>query len=262
MVGSALFHGALLVLFLWVGLSYYEPKPEDGILINFGTTAEAFGQVAEPTQKTSKPQTQPEQSQEPAEESALTQDITEAPALPDQKKIKPQEKKPENAKETEPVKEPEEELEPEPEPQPSESLQKLLEKTKNSRSGGEGNTKGSGDQGKPEGDPNSNNRSGAGGGAGGDGNYLLGSRQARQKPKPNYPCADEGRVVVRIYVDRSGAVVRAIPGDKVPNGPASTTTSSCLYDQARKAAMRTTWEPDSEAAEQQAGYIIYNFKKQ
>jgi hypothetical protein len=67
--------------------------------------------------------------------------------------------------------------------------------------------------------------------------------------------------VVKIYVNREGKVTRAIPGEKVPKGPATTTTSSCLFEKAKAAAMRTTWQGDSDAPATQIGFIIYNFQK-
>ena len=68
-------------------------------------------------------------------------------------------------------------------------------------------------------------------------------------------------MVVRVYVDRAGKVFKAIPGDAIENGPASTTSASCLLDEAKNAALKTTWQPDPKAKEQQIGYIIYNFSK-
>ena len=38
LLGSIAFHLLLLLIFLFFGLTYYEPKPEDGILINFGNS--------------------------------------------------------------------------------------------------------------------------------------------------------------------------------------------------------------------------------
>ena len=65
----------------------------------------------------------------------------------------------------------------------------------------------------------------ANGGGGGNGNYRLGNRKALDTPKPKYQCDDEGRVVVKIYVDRRGIVTRATPGERVTNGPGTTTAS-------------------------------------
>jgi outer membrane biosynthesis protein TonB len=263
-------HLALLLLFLFVGLSYYEPKPEDGILINFGNSATGLGQEASgapvsqvQTKQPAAADAQPETSTpSPSNENTVaTQNVVEAPSLATNEKPKNQtEKKKPTPKPTETTKEPAKEK---PDPQPSNELQKLLQSTQNAKSGGEGVKKGAGDQGDPDGDKNSPNRTGSGGGgAGGQGNYRLGGRQALQKPTPDYPCSDQGRVVVKIYVNQSGQVTRAVPGERVPGGSATTTTSSCLYSQAKAAALKTTWQAKADAPDLQIGYIIYNFKKQ
>ena len=261
LISTLVVHLGLLILFLFVGLTYYDPKPEDGILINFGNSETGLGQEYQ-TPTNSSPQ--PQQSQTEVQESdVLTQDVEDAPTIQAQEDPKPIEKKKEQKPNDSQTEKPEtrpEEIK-DPEPQPSDELQKMLDLTKNSKSGGEGISESGGDQGREDGDPNSNSYSGNGGGGSGDGNYLLGNRQALQKPKPNYPCTEEGRVVVKIYVDKNGKVVRAVAGERVPGGSASTTTSTCLYEQARRAAMKTTWQPDRDAADQQSGYIIYNFKK-
>lgn len=252
-------HGALFILFLFVGLTYYDPKPEAGILINFGNSDTGQGEEYE-APSTGSPQNQ---SSTPAETQAvLTQDVVDAPSI-DQSSAtnSPVEPDPDPDQSTNnPNETQNQDIPDEPDPQPSESLQNLLNNAASSTSGGEGITEGAGDQGGENGDPNSNNYTGNGGGGSGDGNYLLGNRKALAKPKPN-PCEASGRVVVKIYVDRNGKVIRAVAGEKVPGGAATTTTNSSLFDQARKAALKTTWESDRDAAVQQSGYIIYNFTK-
>lgn len=255
LIGSLVFHGILLLLFLFVGLKYLEPKPEEGIVINFGNSETGMGNEADGAQTTVSEPTPKETSSEPVETPnevqtpVQTQDVVEAPPIETKKSNKPKtEEKPQ---------------EPEPEkPKPSSELEKMLQSVKSSKAGGEGEKEGPGDQGDPSGDPNSQNRSGGGGGAGGGGNYLLGGRQALNKPKPEYPCPDEGRVVVKIYVDQNGKVTNAIAGERIPGGAATTTASGCLFDKAKAAALRTTWQPDAEAPNPQIGYIIYNFQKQ
>ena len=83
---------------------------------------------------------------------------------------------------------------------------------------------------------------------------MLGNRKALSKPVPNYTCNEEGKVAVQISVDQSGNVVAAKPGVR-----GTTNAAKCLLDEAKNAAMRTRWEPDSNAAEKQVGLIIYNF---
>lgn len=257
MIGSFVVHLALLLIFIFFGLKYYEPKPEDGIVINFGNSETGMGNEADGAPQTVVEETTPEQTtpdpvETPTEAQTptQTQDVVEAPSVETKKSNKPKEE--EKPKPVEPEK-----------PKPSSELEKMLESVKNAKSGGEGEKEGPGDQGDPDGDPNSPSRTGSsgGGGGGGNGNYMLGGRQALNKPKPEYPCTEEGRVVVKIYVDQNGRVTNAIPGERVPGGAATTTTSSCLFDKAKAAAMRTTWQPDGDAPNPQIGYIVYNFQK-
>lgn len=259
LIGTIIFHGILFILFIFLGLSYYDPKPEAGVLINFGYADDGLGSEAIESSQTASPTSS---SQTETEESVQTQDWQDAPSInSSEKSTQTQETVEKPVREEKPQ---ESEVKPveKPEPKPSDALQNILNKTKNSQAGGEGVTEGGGDQGKENGDPKSSNRIGDGGGNGtGDGNYLLGNRLALAKPKPDYPCNDEGRVVVKIYVNQSGKVVRAVAGERIPGGAASTTTSSCLYEQAKKAALQTTWEADGSAPDQQSGYIVYNFKK-
>jgi hypothetical protein len=97
--------------------------------------------------------------------------------------------------------------------------------------------------------------SGSGSGIG-SGDFSLGNRSAISRPKPVYKCEDEGRVVVKVYVDRYGTVVSAEPG-----ASGSTTISKCLFERAQEAAMSTTWTADLNAPQTQAGTIIYRFEK-
>ena len=119
--------------------------------------------------------------------------------------------------------------------------------------GGEGDDNRPGDKGKVTGDPNASGYYGLGG-SGSGGNYRLGNRKAVSTPKPDYDCNEEGRVVVAITVDQTGRVIAAQPGSK-----GTTTSASCLWDKAREAALKTKFNPDSQAPAKQLGEIIYNF---
>jgi protein TonB len=254
LITTLIAHLVLFLVFLFFGLTYYEPKPEEGILINFGYADNGSGQTTEngsPTttteasaQTSQAEQQSPTQTQNPVQ----TQDVVDAPSIEAQEKSG-------NPDENKPKEEPKEEQ------KPSSELSDLLNQVQNTKNGGEGDGDEPGDQGDPTGDPNSPNRTGGGGG-GGDGNYMLGSRRALEKPKPEYECGtDEGRVVVKIYVDRNGKVIRASAGVQIPGGKGSTTTSACLYAKAKAAALNTKWEADPGATAQQVGYIIYSFAK-
>ena len=144
-------------------------------------------------------------------------------------------------------------------------------KGKKNNSTSDGNAgKGSGDQGDPNGDPysknygkNTGNGNGPGSGDGtgsGDGPgkngivHTLTGRKAQILSKPNYECDATGNVVVEIIVDQKGNVIRATAGKR-----GSTTESSCLYNKAREAALRTKFNANPDAPEEQKGTIVYNF---
>ena len=88
----------------------------------------------------------------------------------------------------------------------------------------------------------------------GDENYSLSGRKALTRPivKPN--CNEEGTVVVRIEVSKTGNVVNALPGMK-----GTTNTAPCLLAPAKEAALKTKWNADGEAPTKQIGVIIYKF---
>lgn len=119
--------------------------------------------------------------------------------------------------------------------------------------GGEGDDNRAGDKGKVTGDPNASGYYGIGGDGSG-GNYRLGNRKAKAMPSPDYPCNEEGKVVVTITVNQSGSVISAVPGAK-----GTTNSASCLLNEAKKAAMNSKFNADSNAPSKQVGEIIYNF---
>jgi TonB family protein len=139
---------------------------------------------------------------------------------------------------------------------------RALYKGKNSNSSSQGNsTQGSGDQGSRDGTPNAKNygMSGTGntpgsGGGGGGSSINLEGRKAMQVPAPEYNIQEEGTVVVEITVDKDGNVTNAKAGVKGSN-----TANAYLLDKAKRAALRTKFNADPTAREEQKGTIIYHF---
>lgn len=121
-----------------------------------------------------------------------------------------------------------------------------------SGSGSQGVTEGTGDQGKPNGNPNSNNYTGNGGGNGVD--FSLERRSSITLPKPQYNSNKQGRVIVRIWVDQQGRVIRA---EYEPKG--SNTPDGDLIAKAIAAARKARFNADPSAPEEQKGTISYNF---
>lgn len=73
--------------------------------------------------------------------------------------------------------------------------------------------------------------------------------------KPNYGVQNEGVVVVEIWVDRQGAVIKAFPGVD-----GTTVTDKDMWTAARQAALKTKFNVSPESPEQMKGTITYIFK--
>ncbi|MEJ6498695.1 MAG: hypothetical protein HQ473_06160 [Cryomorphaceae bacterium] len=243
-------HALLLLFFAFVGMTYQNPPPEMGIPVNFGYEEDGLGEsAAAPAEAASTPST----STYEATESAVTQDLVDAVALPDTPKEKPKTTTPDTPKETKKPQEPEK-------PKVDDALSNRLKggftnASSNPGTGsGQGSTAGSGDQGKPNGDLQGNGL--GNGGTGNTGDYQLGSRRALDRPKPVYDCEGEGVVVVRIWVNRNGVVQRVEGGVT-----GSTTSQPCLIARAEEAARKTRWEGEPSATDLQMGTIRYRFSR-
>jgi len=246
----------LIILMFISGMTYLDPPPETGIAVNFGTSTVGSGPVQpqhnQPPKPVKQETPQPAKTQPEIKDKVLTQDNEEAPVIKEQKT------KPKPKQTPKPVK-----PKPKPKPKPDKNITDILNNVNNApgdqenNSSGEGNDNQAGDKGDTSGDPNASGYYGNGGkgNGGGTGNYRLGSRKALTKPKPNFNCNEEGRVVVKIYVNRQGKVTKAVPGVK-----GSTNNAPCLLNAAKSAAMQTKWSADSKAPDTQIGKIIYNFK--
>jgi periplasmic protein TonB len=245
LIGTMLFHGLLLILFLLYGLTIPVPIPEQSIVINFGTSKDGAGKI-QPEETNAAPknvsQVQPDvpkPNPNPVKTNAeaVTQDNVETVSVND-KKTKTKDPEPE------PVKEPEKTV----------NKQAMFPGKSNTskNSSSEGETGKPGDQGDPGGDRNSSSH--VGNYSGGGDSYNLGLRKANVKVKPKLDCQESGRVVVRIWVDRNGNTVNVQAGDRGTTNPAA-----CLLRLAEDAARKTKWEADPNAPDQQVGTIAYNF---
>jgi TonB family protein len=123
-----------------------------------------------------------------------------------------------------------------------------------SNGGNEGNTQGQGNQGKPDGNPNSDNYSGNGGGNGVS--FSLKGRSAVALPNPKtYRGNDQGKVVVKVWVDQQGNVIRTEAPQK-----GSTLTKQQYVSMAVEYAKKAKFSPSKDAPEEQVGTITYIFK--
>lgn len=249
---TAMIFALLLLLCFFLGMTYMDPPPENGIAINFGTSDMGMGDVqpTEPIQSAPQPtESVPEPT--PVTDPVLTQDVLDAPVI---KKEEPKKEKPKEEPKTQPK--------PKPEPTPSKSTTDALSsiidgpKTEGKTNGGQGNDNQAGDKGKIDGSLAGSYGAGGGGkgdGGSGKGRYNLAGRKALALPNPKYTCNEEGTVVVQISVDRNGKVTSATGGAR-----GTTNTAKCLNDQAEAAAMSAKF--DEGDVDKQVGSIVYNFK--
>ncbi|UGU17524.1 energy transducer TonB [Sinomicrobium kalidii] len=257
----------LVALLFYLGISYMDPPPESGITVNLGFTEYGAGDVQPVEQVKSAPEeetqeeqpeetvTEPEptEAEEPQEE-VLTDDTEDAPVISPEEK-----KKPVTEKKTEPVKEkPREEPKPKkPSKSTTDALSSILNgpKTEGTENTGEGDDTRAGDKGNPEGDPYASSYYGSPGTGSGGVGYGLSGRSLLSRGKVQQDCNEEGRVVVKIEVDKNGNVIDAVPGVK-----GTTNNHPCLLEPAKKTALMFKWNPDSDAPSRQIGFVVINFR--
>lgn len=251
-VGTVLLMALIVALCVLLGLSYQNPPPdEQGVEVNLGDSDFGFGENPDPQESETESVTPT--APNPVAENVSTQKTVQTVAMNTKKEVTPQ-----KVEKVEPKKE-------EVKKEPEINKKALFPGKKKSQGGGsEGVTSGEGNQGKAGGSPNStrydgnpgNGGNGNGGTGSGTGYPDLKGRSASRLPNPKYNSSKEGKVVVRIWVDRNGNVVKAEPGYQ-----GSTTTDARLLEQARQAAMQSKFTPDPNAEEPQVGKITYIFRK-
>ena len=274
---------ALLVLFFYIGLTYLDPPIENGISINFGTTDFGSGNVqpkqkiqSEPLNKPIQPPVQQEKvekveetvpeevtSKEQPTEKVVTQESEESIVLKQQKEAKLKVEAAEKAAKAEADRVAREKQEAQEKAQKEQEAKKKkldalmggLNKSDGTASGSEGNDTKTGDKGNPNGDPYATSYYGAPGSGSGTGGYGLNGRSLVGNSSVKQDCNEEGRVVVKIVVDRTGKVISAEPGVK-----GTTNTNPCLLKPAELTARSHKWKADPNAPSQQVGFVVVNFK--
>ncbi len=285
LVGTILFHVILVLLLMFLALRTPLPLPgEEGVEVNMGYNETGFGKVQKDhsKQKTvtksvkkhkvvqkkkvikevkkditpSKPQKQLDKN--------LTQNTDDAPSLKDKKKKKQKPKKEKKQPEKKIVKKEtevdslknnsEKEIKPEPKPKPVVNQRALFKGKSNKKNGSnQGITKGAGDQGKPHGYKESARYNGKGGEGNGI-SYSLGGRGSKYLEKPKVKVTETGTVVVQIWVDPDGNVVKASIKSK-----GTTVIDPALRKIALKAAKKSVFQRDPTAPAEQRGEITYKF---
>ncbi len=236
-VGTIVVH-ALVVLVLFL-MAFRTPLPlpgEEGVEVDLGMMDQGMGNI-QPEKPAIPMAAQPQQEQNKSKEEIVTQNDEEAPAIEKPKNIKPKQ-------ETKPVEE----------PKPTVNQKALFKGSNNPQAGGsEGITGQPGDQGKPNGLAGIKKYDGNGGKGNGTG-YDLGGRGAKSLHRPDDDFTEEGRIVVDIWVNRAGQVVRAEVATK-----GTDIINNAMRQKAVQAARRSTFASDPDAPEEQHGTITYTF---
>ena len=248
-VGTIVVHAmVLLVLFL---MAFRTPLPlpgEEGVEVDLGMYNQGMGQV-QPDKPAVPEQVNPPQPHEDqttkSKDDVVTQDTEETPS------IKTEKKKDHNEETTVKPKDPTEQ--PKETSQPTVNPKALFKGSDKSQDGGsEGTTGQPGDQGNPNGLAGVKKYDGQGGQGNGPG-YDLGGRGATTLQRPPREFPEEGHIVVEIWVDRQGNVVRT------GIGKGTDITNSEMRRTALEAAGRSKFAPDPSAPEEQKGTITYTF---
>ena len=85
--------------------------------------------------------------------------------------------------------------------------------------------------------------------------FGLNGRNLEYNGSVKPECNEEGKVVVRITVNKIGNVINAEAGVK-----GSTNVHPCLLKPAKKTAFLHKWFPDTNAPDSQIGFVVVNFK--
>lgn len=236
-VGTIVVH-ALVVLVLFL-MAFRTPLPlpgEEGVEVDLGMMDQGMGNI-QPEKPAIPMAAQPQQQQNRSKEDFVTQNDDETPAIEKPKNTKPKQ-------ETKPVEE----------PKPTVNQKALFKGSNNPQAGGsEGITGQPGDQGKPNGLAGIKKYDGNGGKGNGTG-YDLGGRGAKSLHRPDDDFSEEGKIVVDIWVNRNGQVVRAEVATK-----GTDIINNAMRQKAIQAAKRSTFASDPDAPEEQHGTITYTF---
>ena len=204
-VGTLLVHALILLALFFMAFRTPLPLPgEEGVEVDLGMYNQGMGLIqpdhsAIPEQST--PPKPHEDESSKSKEEVVTQDTEEAPSIKKEK-----EKDPKQQPEVKPKEKPEK---PEETPQQTVNPKALFKgKDKAQDGGSEGITSQPGDQGNPNGLKDIKKYDGQGGKGNGLG-YDLGGRGAKSLQRPSEEFPEEGHIVVEIFVDREGNVIRA-----------------------------------------------------
>lgn len=241
---TALVLGLILVICLAFGYDPPDPPiPEEGVEVNLGNSDFGSGDNPMPDPSPASSAPQPASATEQVS-TQKTESTTPIPTSDKPSTAKTNNETPTTTKQPETPKQPEVN---------TNALFKKSDKSKTQNGGSQGVTQGSGNQGKEGGDPNSNRYDGTPG-KGGAG-FSLSGRSAKALPSPQATNNKEGKVVVKIWVDRNGNVTQVSAPEK-----GSTLTDAGYVQMSKAAAMKAKFSAKEDAPETQTGTITYVFK--
>ncbi len=233
--GTIIVHALIILVLFFIIMPTVELQGEEGVEVDLGMMNQGMGNIQ--PEKPAIPQAaQPQQQKSNSKEDIVTQNDEEAPAIEKPKNTKPKQEKPAE------------------QPKPTVNNRAIYRGNNNPQAGGsEGITGQPGDQGNPNGLAGVRQYEGNGGRGNGTG-YDLGGRGAKSLHRPDDDFSEEGKIVVDIWVNRAGQVVRAEVATK-----GTDIINSTMRQKAVQAAKRSTFAADSDAPEEQHGTITYTF---
>ncbi len=243
---AVLFHAALLVLFLFIGMRTYDPPlPEEGVevaMADLGTSELGMGSTENMDPGANTPANAAPSDDTP--EDVVTDDASTVEVV--KPKDKPKERPKDKPKDT-----------PKPKDQVSTGLQNAMnawntQSSSSSSTSGDGNDNVPGNVGIPTGDAG-----GQGTFGNGQGKWQLSGRGLGKGPTITDKPSEAGKVALNIWVDRNGKVTRVSQ-----NLDKSTTTSQALFSIARKAALQCTFTAKPDAPAEQVGLMVFVFQLQ
>ncbi|MEY8868664.1 MULTISPECIES: energy transducer TonB family protein [Gaetbulibacter] len=256
----------LILLLFVVGHSYMDPPEEYGVAVNFGNSEVGSGNIqptepvkSQPREVVEQPKVEETQPQETTSSSAKTEDVLtqespEAIAIRKQKEAEAKAKaEAERVAREKRQAEEKKRLEEEKKKKELDALIGGVSNSEGTQTGGEGPDNSGGDKGQLDGNPYAPSYFGDPGSGNGGKGYGLNGRGSATYNKVIPDCQEEGRVVVEIHVDRSGKVIKAIPGKR------GTTGDACLYQAAKETALSHRWKADSKAPATQIGWVKIDF---
>ena len=96
--------------------------------------------------------------------------------------------------------------------------------------------------------------SGDGKGAGKGTGWALAGRKLAGNSKKVQDCNESGKVVVKIWVNKQGTVIRA------ERAQGTTNTNPCLVNPAIATAKTFKWQADANAPDTQIGFVVVDFQ--